>query len=454
MPIGAFKLNSIAKYIAAVITGRSAVTVTTNGNAQVSTTQSKFGGASGTFDGSGDYLQPATSTDLRTWNNSTTGYTVECWFNPNSFTIGGSPSNYPLIVGNMNQGGDTNLWSFGPASSTTLVFYYFNGAQQRLSATVSTMSTGTWYHIAFTYSTSGTMTIWKDGVSVATGSVAGTPQFNASAGLFVIGQVNNVGYNGYLDELRISKTARYSSTFTPATTPFVNDSNTLLLLHMNGTSGSTSFPDDAGSRSRQGISIVGSPTISTAQSKIGSSSYYQPGTATNYAVVGNNSTLDLSDFTIEFWWYNTGNLPNGGGLTPFINSNVLFYIGWNSGYVYDVYAGGSKVSLSYSVSLSQNTWYHVAFQRSGSTITVWHNGSQVTSGSGYTGTLGSTWDIGKYSSGYFWQGYLDEIRVSKVARYSSTFTPSTTAFTNDSDTVMLLHCEGTNGSTAVLDDNA
>jgi hypothetical protein len=192
---------------------------------------------------------------------------------------------------------------------------------------------------------------------------------------------------------------------------------------------------------------------STAQTKIGSGSMSLVSASTQYVSMS-DSALDLNDFTIEFWWYNTSGLPNGGGLIPFINSNVLFYIGWNSGYVYDVYAGGSKVSLGYSVSLAANTWYHVAFQRSGSTITVWHNGTQVTSGSGYTGSLGSSWQIGKYSSSYYWNGYLDEIRVSKIARYSSTFTPSTSAFTNDANTVMLIHANGTNGSTAFTDDNA
>jgi hypothetical protein len=34
--------------------------------------------------------------------------------------------------------------------------------------------------------------------------------------------------------------------FTPSTTPFQNDSNTVLLLHMDGTDSSTVFIDDNG----------------------------------------------------------------------------------------------------------------------------------------------------------------------------------------------------------------
>jgi hypothetical protein len=187
--LGAAKINFISKFIstATVTVLRRKLGIRANGNASISTAQYKFGVGSAAFDGTGDYLQISSTSDALTWNAST-GYTVEYWFNASSFTIGGSPSNYPLIIGNMNQGGDTNYWSFGPASSTTIVFYYYNGSsQQRVTATVATMSTGTWYHIAFTYSTSGTMTIWFNGTSSATGSVSGTPQFSTTEGLFVVG---------------------------------------------------------------------------------------------------------------------------------------------------------------------------------------------------------------------------------------------------------------------------
>ena len=40
------------------------------------------------------------------------------------------------------------------------------------------------------------------------------------------------------------------------------------------------------------------------------------------------------------------------------------------------------------------------------------------------------------------QGYMDEFRISRTGRYTSTFTPSTTAFTDDKDTVLLLHMDG------------
>ena len=52
-------------------------------------------------------------------------------------------------------------------------------------------------------------------------------------------------------------------------------------------------------------------------------------------------------------------------------------------------------------------------------------------------------------------GYIDEFRISTVARYTngSSITVPTTPFVNDSDTYCLLHMDGTDGSTTILDDN-
>ena len=59
MPLGAFRINSLAKFtvtaVAEVI--RRKVGITAIGDAKVSTAQSQFGGASYLGDGNGDYLR-------------------------------------------------------------------------------------------------------------------------------------------------------------------------------------------------------------------------------------------------------------------------------------------------------------------------------------------------------------------------------------------------------------
>ena len=46
---------------------------------------------------------------------------------------------------------------------------------------------------------------------------------------------------------------------------------------------------------------------------------------------------------------------------------------------------------------------------------------------------------------YCFEGYVDEIRISNTARYTSGFTPSTTAFTTDDNTLVLIHSNWNGG---------
>jgi hypothetical protein len=85
----------------------------------------------------------------------------------------------------------------------------------------------------------------KDSVSRAENPFDLTGFINSFIGASLINGSYNY-YSGYIDEFRFSNTARYTANFTPSTTPFQNDSNTLLLLHMDGTNNSTVFTDDNG----------------------------------------------------------------------------------------------------------------------------------------------------------------------------------------------------------------
>ena len=71
-------------------------TITVNGNAQISTSVSKFGGASGAFDGSGDYLNSAsTSTDFAPGSSD---FTFHTWVYFNDVNFNGQARQF-LFVG-------------------------------------------------------------------------------------------------------------------------------------------------------------------------------------------------------------------------------------------------------------------------------------------------------------------------------------------------------------------
>jgi len=126
---------------------------------------------------------------------------------------------------------------------------------------------------------------------------------------------------------------------------------------------------------------------------------------------------------------------NANGLRLFIESNKIKIA--DSTMSLDTYLrAGADTGLD-------NGWHHIAIVRSGNTITAYLDGSSdgstaTASGSGNTGT--STLKIaGEGDAGF--TGYMDEIRISNTARYTSNFTVATTAFTSDANTLLLVHGE-------------
>lgn len=233
-----------------------------------------------------------------------------------------------------------------------------------------------------------------------------------------------------------------------------------LMLSMDGTNGSTTFTDS----SLNALTITPtSATISTSQAKYGASGFFN-GTSAYLTAASSAITLGTSDFTIEFWVYpldvrtfslydsrtNETN-PNGNG----------FVIGTNASQAWVVYQAANRIV---GPTVVANQWTHVAVTRSGSSVKMYINGTQV----------GSTWTTtGSFSDGAtligtdypknarFVNGYIDDFRISRFARYVSNFTPPTAALpTTASSTVadpyynytsLLLHMDGTNASTNFVD---
>jgi hypothetical protein len=177
----------------------------TVGNAQVSTTQAKFGTTSMYFDGSGDWL---TAANGKNFINLTEPFTFECWV-----YVTGTP-NYWSICGG---GSGTFLLTI---QSLTVININPYGSGNTLSVTTS-LSTNTWIHIAATRNSSNRFDIWVNGVSA--GNTTSTQSFGSPT-YFVIGAADSGGtqsFNGYLDEVRITKGyARYTATFTPPAAAF------------------------------------------------------------------------------------------------------------------------------------------------------------------------------------------------------------------------------------------
>ena len=125
---------------------------------------------------------------------------------------------------------------------------------------------------------------------------------------------------------------------------------------------------------------------------------------------------------------------------------------------YDI-DGAISIETSNNTWPSRQQWVHMAFVRSSGVITTYIDGSAVTlktntNPSASWGNYAATLQIGAYDSGSALDGYMDEIRISNVARYTADFTPSTTEFTSDSNTKLLIHSNTTMGSTTFTDSGA
>ncbi len=184
MPRGAFRINTLGLNItggAPPSGSRTAVTVTAFDNAQISTAQSKFGGASALFDGLNDRLNAANN-DLLYWN--TQPYTIEYWCRITALA-GSQPFDDPTIAGNMDPASDADYWSFGPDNSGNLTFKYFTNVNNTVKDT-ATMNLNQWYHCAAVIY-NNTITIYLDGTQKAQASISGTPTFGTGYGGMNIG---------------------------------------------------------------------------------------------------------------------------------------------------------------------------------------------------------------------------------------------------------------------------
>jgi hypothetical protein len=192
----------------------------TIGDAKISTAQSKFGGSSMLFDGSGDRLTIPFTSDLLELGIGGQKFTVEAWIYPTNtmasagtlLSKGGGAASWSTTNGAQYQWGISSsalTWSFNSSGSSILVN---NG----------TLTLNTWQHVAVTYDGTTTRT-YLNGLLQSTSTSSYTAP--STRNLQYIGMTQSGGYTqeyyGYINDLRITKgIARYTSNFTAPTSAF------------------------------------------------------------------------------------------------------------------------------------------------------------------------------------------------------------------------------------------
>jgi hypothetical protein len=269
--------------------------------------------------------------------------------------------------------------------------------------------------------------LYLNGVRTATGSAASfTSTTTYIGGNSSGGQL----WPGYISQARITNTVVYTGTsYTIPTAPLTAITGTQLLLNCTN----AAIYDQT---SKNNLLTAGSTQISTAQYKFGTGSMYFNG-STDYITTSGTSQLLLfgtGAFTIEHWvkfTATTAYINSIGDNSHFTTTNNFLFM-WN-------YAGAGRLSFwinngvacSTTNAYNNDAWHHVAVTRtSAGAITIWvdgvADGTATNAAALGTGSLiiGNQAQVSRY-----WAGYIDEVRVTRgYARYTTAFTPTTSAF--------------------------
>jgi hypothetical protein len=379
-------------------------------------------GGSAYFDGTGDYLTLANSAFLQLGSNS---FTVEGWFYFASSSVAD-----PLYVLN-SATSYAALRLQRDTASTISVYISNNGSSWANQITnIGSFAVNAWNHIAVTREgTTGLIRVYQNGTLIGSAT-------NASA--LHAGTVNYInaiqsggspvaGFVKYISGFRVLIGRNlYPSSFTPPVAPPTN----ILLTNFLANFTSAGIYDATG---QNVLETVGTAQVTTAVKKFGESSISFDGSG-DYIVQPTSSSYGYGtgDFTIEFWLYlNTtslqtivSNLSSGTSTNPhlYINGTIRYFT-----------ANADRIT---GASLNITTWYHIAVCRVSGSTRLFINGTQ--SGSTYAdaNNYGATAPLG---IGTYWvsgvpytlntlSGYIQDLRISKVGRYSGNFTPPAAAF--------------------------
>jgi len=199
------------------------------------------------------------------------------------------------------------------------------------------------------------------------------------------------------------------------------------------------------------IALTGTPVLSTAQQKFGLSSLYLNGSS--YITVASDARFayNKEDFTVECFIRPTS-LANQTIIDQRTTANeAAIYLDMNPTGNIRLFINNSY-QITSSVACTAGSWNHVAVSRASGITRLFVNGT-LTPTTYTDANVYATRPIvigADYSGTSTFTGYIDEVRVSRgVSRYTTTFTPTISAFTTDANTMLLMHLDDANNSTNI-----
>lgn len=215
--------------------------------------------------------------------------------------------------------------------------------------------------------------------------------------------------------------------------------------------------------------FAGAPSQSNVQIQFGTSS----GNFIANSAISNTSgtfmNVGSGDFTIEAWiWlpssHATGTTSTGDLIVNNVNNGLGIRFGnayqSNSFKAISLFQRNGSDGNYANVTFTANTWTHVAAQRLGNTISFWANGTYLGGNTTYktaplnavtfANNVSTAQTIAGYNGGEYMGTYIDELCVSKYARYrnpTANIIVPTQPFFVDQFTTLLMHFDNGNGNT-------
>jgi hypothetical protein len=363
-------------------------------------------------------------------------FTVDFWF------CYGVTTNVGDIIGKRNNSTAQAPFLFLQNASSLTFYASSNGSSWDIANGVTAagpgIAAGTWYHFACVKQGNTYKFYINGGLQAATVTSALVPWKTTMP--MQIGGVGGAFYNGYLDEVRVSKIARWTAAFTPPNQPYYarldvggNDVATKLLLHFD----LNNFLGDSALGSMTKKTIVnsgggqlGSPnnpalTLNVAQ--------YSGTLRTAASAPCSEITPYRGNFTVDFMYYRPASVA-GGYIVAKRATNAQFapFVIMDNGtggvsLLMSTSGAGWEVNATIATGLALNTWYHLALVRDGANMRFFVNGTQTWTQNIGGGPLFNNaaveMSVGAQTGGGTSSNfYIDELRYSDVARYTGPFT--------------------------------
>jgi hypothetical protein len=407
----------------------------------VYTTANTGGGAY--FDGTGDYLLTPSIQNLAF---RTGPFTMESWHYGTTTSGGGQ-----LVssrTGSINDAASISFYITGGN-------YSFYGNGNHVSAAYVT---GQWNHVVYTRDASSTLRLFING-KLAAYEASYTPDItNKQIGIGSLQSGGEIIPACWASDIRLitgsiptsyqtSSTTVGTQVFSIPTAPLTVTSQGALA---NAVTLLLNFTDAAiiDSSAKNIFETSGDAKSNNTISKFNGGSAYLDGSADFLILPATAaSPLGTVNFTWECWIYRNavtessyadGLCVSSAGITGFgAGIDPSGYIGYaisaTSG-SWDIRLGVDPGNPKGSIAVPLRTWTHVALVRNGSTFTGYVNGQvdQTFTSASAISNLGNSYYIGRWhdANTRYFNGHIQEFRITRSARYTTTFTPPTRSFPN------------------------